>query len=138
MLFETGAPGVDGGRVVLAQGFDAADLQAGGLQDVGGAADGPHVHVGRDVRLDEGSSAGCVGAAGHLLDQEPALGAQCGVQLGGEGGILGVADVFAHLDGTGRVVPSAVDVAPVPQLDLHLSGHALADGPLGDEVPLLP
>ena len=45
-----------------------------------------------------GSAAGRGGAAGHLLDEHPPPGAQQRVQPGGEGRVLGVADVLAHLD----------------------------------------
>src|SRR6476659_1474911 len=61
-------------HVVLAQRVDVAHLEPPALEVRDGLADGPHVHVRRDERLDERATAGPLAGAGHLLDQHPSPG----------------------------------------------------------------
>ena len=64
--------------VVLAHGLDAGDLEPGLLDQPDRLPDRAHVHVRRDVGLDERPAARARGAAGHLLDQQPAARASAG------------------------------------------------------------
>ena len=55
---ERGQPRACGAHVVLAQRLHVTDLEPGILDQGDGLTDRPHVHVGRNVRLDERPAAG--------------------------------------------------------------------------------
>lgn len=112
-------PGGHRAHVVLAQRLHRPHLQSGAFQQPDGVAQGPHVHVGGDVRLDEGPAARCVGAARHLLHEDPSPRPYERVQGGGEGRVLGIPDVLAHLDAGDGVVGAAGDVPVVLAHHLH-------------------
>ncbi len=69
---------------MLAHRLHVSHFEPGVFQQRHGFADRAHMHVRRDVRLDERPAAGQA-APGHLLDQHPALLAYEPMQASGEG-----------------------------------------------------
>src|ERR1700760_4619039 len=134
---EVDLPGADGADVVLPQGLGALNLETGPFEQVDGLAQGTHVHVGGDVRLDERAAARRPAGPGHLLDEDPAAGADVVVQGRAEPGVLLGADVFAHLHRGNGVVTGPGDVAVVADLDVDQGLQTQVPDPAGDEGALL-
>ncbi len=63
-------PRARGAHVVLAHRLDVANLEAGVFDQADSLTDRSHVHVGRDVRLDERAAARRGTRRGHLLHEQ--------------------------------------------------------------------
>ena len=138
---EVGDPGPQRQGVVLAQGLDVADLEAGLLERADHGRQRLELAVGEDVALDErasvdGSSGGPGGRAIAWLSSRPP-GAQQRVQVRGVSGSRAQPDVLGHADAGDGVERAVGDVAVVlhPDLDPVARGPAARDPLAGQARP---